>query len=46
MIKEAMEQLIHEGLQTFDQALFTLYKDGVISYQEALVNAIAPIIYA
>lgn len=39
MIKEAMEQLIHEGLQTFDQALFALYKDGVISYQEALVNA-------
>ncbi len=39
MIKEAMEQLVHEGLQTFDQALFTLYKDGVISYEEALVNA-------
>lgn len=39
MIKESMEQLVHEGLQTFDQSLFTLYKDGVISYQEALVNA-------
>ncbi|GAK57977.1 twitching mobility protein PilT [Candidatus Vecturithrix granuli] len=39
MIKEAMEQLIHEGLQTFDQALFALFKDGAISYQEALVNA-------
>lgn len=39
LIKEAMEQLVHEGLQTFDQALFSLYKDGVISYEEALVNA-------
>jgi twitching motility protein PilU len=39
MIKEAMEQLTHEGLQTFDQSLFTLYKDGVISYEEALKNA-------
>lgn len=39
MIKETMEQLIHEGLQTFDQSLFTLYKDGVISYEEALKNA-------
>jgi twitching motility protein PilU len=34
-----MEQLVHEGLQTFDQALFTLYKEGVINYEEALVNA-------
>ncbi|PIE34213.1 type IV pili twitching motility protein PilT [candidate division KSB3 bacterium] len=39
MIKEAMEQLTNEGLQTFDQALFSLYKDGIISYEEALVNA-------
>ncbi len=38
-IKPAMEQLIHEGLQTFDQALFDLYKDGLIKYEEAIVNA-------
>jgi twitching motility protein PilU len=39
MIKEAMEQLTNEGLQTFDQALFSLYKEKIISYEEALVNA-------
>lgn len=39
MIKPAMEQLIHEGLQTFDQALFDLYKDEIISYEEAIVNS-------
>ena len=26
-------------MQTFDQALFTLYEDGVISYEEAMRNA-------
>ena len=39
MIKEAMEQLTTDGLQTFDQALFDLYKEGRITYEEALVNA-------
>lgn len=39
MIKEAMEQLTNEGLQTFDQALFNLYKEGEISYEEAIVNS-------
>jgi twitching motility protein PilU len=38
-IKGAMEQSIHEGCQTFDQALFTLYKDGSIDLEEALANA-------
>jgi twitching motility protein PilU len=38
-IKGAMEQGIHEGCQTFDQALFSLYKDGAISLDEALANA-------
>jgi len=38
-LKGAMEQGIHEGCQTFDQALFTLYKDGRISLEEALANA-------
>lgn len=39
LLKDAMEQLVHDGLQTFDQALFSLYKEEVISYEEALVNA-------
>ena len=38
-LKGAMEQGVHEGCQTFDQALFTLYKDGKISLDEALANA-------
>ncbi len=38
-IKEAMEQGIHEGCQTFDQALFMLYKEGRISLEQALANA-------
>jgi len=39
VIKEAMEQGIHEGCQTFDQALFTLYKDDKITLEHALANA-------
>jgi twitching motility protein PilU len=38
-IKEAMERSTQEGGQTFDQALFQLYKDGRISADEALTNA-------
>ncbi|HXG51289.1 MAG TPA: PilT/PilU family type 4a pilus ATPase [candidate division Zixibacteria bacterium] len=38
-IKEAMEQGTQEGCQTFDQALFTLYKEGKITLQQALMNA-------
>ena len=38
-LKGAMEQSIHEGCQTFDQALFTLYKNGSINLEEALANA-------
>jgi twitching motility protein PilU len=38
-LKEAMEQGIQEGCQTFDQALFHLYKDGKISLEQALINA-------
>lgn len=39
LIKDAMEKAIHEGAQTFDQALFTLYKEGRIAYDTALANA-------
>ena len=38
-LKEAMEQGIQEGCQTFDQALFTLYKENKITLQQALMNA-------
>jgi twitching motility protein PilU len=38
-LKEGMEQGIQEGCQTFDQALFSLYKDGKISLEQALINA-------
>jgi len=33
---------IHYGMQTFDQSLFSLYKSGLISYEEALRRASNP----
>lgn len=38
-IREIMEKSANLGMQTFDQAIFNLYKDGVISIEEALRNA-------
>jgi twitching motility protein PilU len=38
-LKEGMEQGVQEGSQTFDQALFALYKEGTISLEQALINA-------
>jgi len=38
-IKEIMAKSNRLGMQTFDQALFNLYEDGVISYDEAIRNA-------
>lgn len=38
-LKEAMEQGVQEGCQTFDYVLFTLYRDGKISLEQALINA-------
>ena len=38
-IKEVMGKSTRLGMQTFDQALFYLYEDGIISYEEALKNA-------
>ncbi len=38
-IKEIMAKSTRLGMQTFDQALFRLYEDGAISYEEALRNA-------
>ena len=39
MLKEAMEQGIQEGCQTFDHALFDLYSAGKITLDQALANA-------
>ncbi|HEY9103195.1 PilT/PilU family type 4a pilus ATPase [Chitinimonas sp.] len=38
-IKEIMSKSRELGMQTFDQALFDLYEDGKISYEDALRNA-------
>lgn len=38
-IKEAMEKAELDGMQTFDQSLYTLYKTGKIDIKEALRNA-------
>jgi twitching motility protein PilU len=38
-LKEGMEHGVQEGCQTFDQALFALYRDGRISFEQALVHA-------
>ncbi len=37
-IREAMEQSIYPGSQSFEQALFRLFKSGKISKDEALAN--------
>ena len=34
-----MEKGEHQGMKTFDSALFDLFKSGKISYEEALKNA-------
>ena len=38
-LKELMEKSEEQGMQTFDQALYKLYKSGRISLDEALKNA-------
>lgn len=38
-IKEIMAKSTRLGMQTFDQALFYLYEDAIISYEEAMRNA-------
>jgi twitching motility protein PilU len=41
-IKEIMKKSGGSGMQTFDQALFLLYRDGRISLEDALHNADSP----
>ena len=38
-IKEIMAKSTRLGMQTFDQSLYSLYEDSVISYEEAMRNA-------
>ncbi|WP_180176403.1 MULTISPECIES: PilT/PilU family type 4a pilus ATPase [unclassified Acinetobacter] len=38
-LKEIMKKSRELGMQTFDQALYDLYNEGAISYEEALRNA-------
>ena len=38
-IKEVMKKSRELGMQTFDQSLFDLYENGLISYEDALRNA-------
>jgi len=38
-LKELMEKSAEQGMQTFDMALFKLYKSGRITLEEALKNA-------
>lgn len=38
-IREAMEKSLSPGSQTFEQALFKMYAEGIISKDEALANA-------
>ncbi|MEN8718844.1 MAG: PilT/PilU family type 4a pilus ATPase [Oceanococcaceae bacterium] len=38
-IKEVMTRSKHQGMQTFDMALFDLFEDGKISFEEAMRNA-------
>jgi twitching motility protein PilU len=41
-IKDAMEQSLAPGSQTFEQALFKLYREGRVSLDEAMANADSP----
>jgi len=39
ILKEAMAEGTREGMQTFDQAIYSLYKANSISYENALIYA-------
>jgi len=41
-IKEVVKKSTNLGMQTFDQALFALYRDGVVTYDVALAHADSP----
>jgi len=41
-LKEAMETSLDDGMQTFDSALYDMYRDEIITLEEALQNADSP----
>jgi twitching motility protein PilU len=41
-LKEAMETSLDDGMQTFDRALYDLYKQEIITLDEAIQNADSP----
>ena len=41
-IKDAMEKSLSPGSQTFEQALYKLIKDGLITREEAMIHADSP----
>ncbi len=41
-LKGLMARSTEQGMQTFDQALFDLYKEGQITYEDALAHADSP----
>lgn len=42
LIKETMAASYNEGMQTFDQHIFDLYKAGRVDYENAIINADSP----
>jgi twitching motility protein PilU len=38
-VKDAMDKSLQEGMHTFDQSLFRMYKEGKIELEEALRKA-------
>ena len=38
-LKELMKRSNEQGMQTFDQALFALYSNGEITYEDAIAHA-------
>jgi len=38
-VKESFRESTEQGMQTFDQSLLKLYKEGKVSMEEALANA-------
>ncbi|MEM7098920.1 MAG: PilT/PilU family type 4a pilus ATPase [Pseudomonadota bacterium] len=42
LLKELMTKSTEQGMQTFDQALYSLYEDGDITYDAAIASADSP----
>lgn len=42
LLKDLMSKSTEQGMQTFDQSLFTLFKSGEVTYEDALHHADSP----